>query len=248
MSDLIEEKNSNTELPDLEKITEKILKLFSLSQSPNEAEALAAFSKAQEMLTRHNLSMADLADSTPVEVEEQIIDESQRPSSWKGILLNAVSKANYCLAFKHKDRYSIKQIILGRPVNIQSARMEFEYLVQAVDRLAKEVEGGRTFKNAFKLGAAHRLDVRILEVIEKQKCEGMAGSKNSAAISAIVMRSLYEKMDAELKAYSEKLNLKTRFQKFTCSSIDGFAAGQSAGDKVSLNKQVGQHSQRYLPS
>ncbi len=33
MSDLIEEKNSNTELPDLEKITEKILKLFSLSQS-----------------------------------------------------------------------------------------------------------------------------------------------------------------------------------------------------------------------
>jgi hypothetical protein len=55
MSDLIEEKNSNTELPDLEKITEKILKLFSLSQSPNEAEALAAFSKAQEMLTRHNL-------------------------------------------------------------------------------------------------------------------------------------------------------------------------------------------------
>jgi hypothetical protein len=62
------------------------------------------------------------------------------------------------------------------------------------------------------------------------------------------MRSLYEKMDAELKAYSEKLNLKTRVQNFTCSSTDGFTAWQSAGDKVSLNKQVGQHSQRYLPS
>jgi hypothetical protein len=116
--------------------------------------------------------MADLADSTPVEVEEQIIDESQRPSSWKGILLNAVSKANYCLAFKHKDRYSIKQIMLGRPLHIQSARMQFDYLLQAVDRLAKQVEGDRTFKNAFKLGAAHRLNTRILEVIEKLSSRG----------------------------------------------------------------------------
>ncbi|WP_193200265.1 DUF2786 domain-containing protein [Nostoc sp. MG11] len=232
---------------DIEKIAEKIKKLFFLSQSPNESEALAAFSKAQELLTRHNLSMADLVDSTPQEVEEQIISESQRSSSWKGILLSAVSKANYCLCFNRKDRHGIQQIILGRPVNTQSARMQFEYLVQTIDRLAKQVDGDRTFKNAFKLGAAHRLYARILEVMEKQKREGMAASDNSAAISAIVMRSLYEKLDAELRAYSEKLNLTTRNQRATCRSTDGFIAGQSAGNKVSLNKQVAGQNQRYLP-
>jgi hypothetical protein len=61
------------------------------------------------------------------------------------------------------------------------------------------------------------------------------------------MRSLYEKLDAELKAYSEKLNLKSRNQRFSWSSQDGFTAGQMAGDKVSLNKQIGGQGQRYLP-
>jgi len=111
---------------DLEKVADKIKKLFALSQSPNEAEAMAAFSKAQELLTRHNLSMSDLADSQPEEVEEQIIDESKRPSSWKGALLGAVAKANYCMFFsRHGGREGVKQMMIGRPVNIQSARMQF---------------------------------------------------------------------------------------------------------------------------
>jgi hypothetical protein len=60
-------------------------------------------------------------------------------------LLNAVSKANYCLCFNRKTRHGIQQIILGRSVNTHSARMQFEYLVQAVDRLAKQLDGDRTF-------------------------------------------------------------------------------------------------------
>ncbi|WP_414565634.1 MULTISPECIES: DUF2786 domain-containing protein [unclassified Anabaena] len=241
------EKKATYDAQDIEKVADKIKKLLSLSQSPNESEAFAAFSKAQEMLTRHNLSMADLADSTPQEIEEQILNESQRQSSWKGILLNAVCKANYCFAYRVKQKNRIKQIIFGRPVNNESTRIQFEYLAETVDRLAKQVNGNRTFKNAFKLGAAHRLHARILSGIEKQKCEGVAASENSAAISAIVMRSLYEKLDAELKAYSKKLNLKSRNQRFSCSSEDGFIAGQMAGDKVSLNKQIGGQGQRYLP-
>ncbi|MEA5527301.1 DUF2786 domain-containing protein [Nodularia spumigena] len=232
---------------DIEKVADKIKKLLSLSQSPNESEAFAAFSKAQEMLTRHNLSMADLVDTTPEQIEEQVINESQRQSSWKGILLNAVCQSNYCFAYRLKQSAQIKQIIFGRSVNIQSARMQFDYLVQTVDRLAKQVDGDRTFKNAFKLGAAHRLHARILEGIEKQKREGVAATGNSQAISAIVMRSLYEKLEAELKAYSEKLNLKSRNQRSSCSSEDGFVAGQLAGDQVLLNQQTGEKGQRYLP-
>jgi hypothetical protein len=234
---------------DLEKVADKIKKLFALSQSPNEAEAMAAFTKAQELLTRHNLSMSDLADSAPEQLEEQIVDESQRPSSWKGTLLGAVSKANYCMSFTRHNSQGIKQMMLGRPVNIQSARMQFEYLVEAVERLAKLEVGDRTFKNSFRLGAAHRLYARIVEGIEKQKREGMAANGNSAPVTAIVMRSLYEKLESELKAYAkDKLNLKIRTQRPANNSREGYEAGQSAGDRVSLNKQVGGGSQRYLPS
>lgn len=55
---------------DMESIANKIKKLLALSQSPNEAEAIAASQKAQELLTRHNLSMADLADSSQEDVEQ----------------------------------------------------------------------------------------------------------------------------------------------------------------------------------
>ena len=54
-----------TQVLELEKIADKIRKLFALSQSSNEAEASAAAAKAQEMLTRHNLSIASLQDWTP---------------------------------------------------------------------------------------------------------------------------------------------------------------------------------------
>ena len=224
-----------------------VKKLFALSQSPNEAEAMQAFSKAQELLTRHNLSMSDLADSAPEQVEEQIIDESQRPSSWKGAILVAVSKANYCMSFNRHDSQGIKQMMLGRPVNIQSAKIQFEYLVEAVERLAKLENGDRTFKNSFRLGAAHRLHSRIIENMRKQKEEGMAASGNSAAVSAIVMRSLYQKLDAELQAYAkDKLNLKSRSHRPANNSREGYQAGHEAGDRVSLNKQVGGGNQRYL--
>ncbi|MBD6620169.1 DUF2786 domain-containing protein [Komarekiella sp. 'clone 1'] len=248
-------KSPSSEPPNLEKIGEKIKKLLALSQSPNEAEAISAFSKAQEILTRYNLSLADLADEAPQEVEEQIIDQSKRQSTWKGILLNAVASANYCLAFNRKSRNSTESIILGRKVNIQSAQMQFEYLVQAIERLATEEIGDacdrqslRAFKNAFKLGAAQRLQIRIIESIEQQKREGISACGDAAQVSAIVMRSLYERLEAELKAYTAtNLNLKFRNSRPCCNSADGFAAGQSAGNKISLNKQVGMEKQRYLP-
>ncbi|MCL6753140.1 DUF2786 domain-containing protein [Nostoc sp. CCCryo 231-06] len=58
-----------TQVLELEKIADKIRKLFALSQSPNEREASAAAAKAQEMLTRHNLSIASLQDWTPRPLE-----------------------------------------------------------------------------------------------------------------------------------------------------------------------------------
>lgn len=65
----------------MESIANKIKKLLALSQSPNEAEAIAASQKAQELLTRHNLSMADLADSSQEDVEQYEVS-SQRFLEW----------------------------------------------------------------------------------------------------------------------------------------------------------------------
>ncbi|WP_341531308.1 DUF2786 domain-containing protein (plasmid) [Nostoc sp. UHCC 0302] len=245
-----------TELSELEKVADKIKKLLALSQSPNEAEAMAAFAKAQEMLTRHNLSLADLGDSKAQQVQEEIVFEWQRLVSWKVILMAGVCQANYCFDFTRKNHHGLQLIILGRPINIASARIQFEYLMETIERLAKQTKGDacggqslRKFQNAFKLGAANRLAVRIIENSERQKREGIAATSESEQVTAIVVRSLYERLEAELKAYtSRNLKLKHGTLKPSWGSFDGFEAGQSAADSVSLHKQVPDNRQRYLPS
>lgn len=249
-SDITEEpklKFQPDELPDLEKISEKIKKLLALSESPNEAEAMAAFAKAQEMLTQYQLSVTDLADSCPEKVEEQMIEEFQKSTSWKEILFNAIAKANYCMLFNRRSYQNVKQMLLGRPSNIQSAKIQYEYLVGAIEQLASLEDSDRSFRNAFRLGAANRLYTRIEEVIERQKSEGITGNK---PVPGLIVRSLYEKLNAEVQAYA-KANLKMkkpRQSRAYCSSADGFFAGQEAGNKISLNKQLGSGKQKYLPS
>ncbi|MBN3948427.1 MAG: DUF2786 domain-containing protein [Nostoc sp. NMS7] len=219
-----------------------------MSQSPNEAEAIAAFSKAQELLTRHNLSVSDLADSTPEQVLEQTISQSSKRVYWQENLLHAVATANYCHCFIRKNGIDAKQVMLGRPVNIKSAKLQLEYLVEAVERLANGSNGDRAFKNAFRLGASQRLSSRITEGFKKQKEEGISANDQQESVSAIVVRSLIEKLDAENKAYADNLKIKKRNTRPSCSSSEGYQAGQSAGDRVSLNKQIGGGNQRYLPS
>ncbi|MEH1923239.1 DUF2786 domain-containing protein [Nostoc sp.] len=190
-----------TQVLELEKIADKIRKLFALSQSPNEAEASAAAAKAQEMLTRYNLSIASLQDWTPQPLEEEVIRQFKRMTSWKFILLSGVCWGNYCCAIARHYHSGSKMIILGRKVNIVSTRIQFEYLEQTIERLAKQAVGDRAFRNAFKLGAANRLVNRILENREQQKNGGIAGTAESVAVPAIIVQALYEKLESELEAY-----------------------------------------------
>jgi hypothetical protein len=144
--------------------------------------------------------------------------------------------------------YTVKQMMLGRASNILSAKIQLEYLVGAVDRLASLEDGDRAYKNAFRLGCASRIATRILENMEKQKSQGIAASGDGNPISAIIVRSLHEKLEAEVDAYAKaNLNIKNRTSRPSCSSYSGYFSGMAAGDGVSLNKQVRGESGRYLP-
>ncbi|MHC5862132.1 DUF2786 domain-containing protein [Nostoc sp.] len=235
-----------TQVLELEKIADKIRKLFALSQSPNEAEASAAAAKAQEMLTRYNLSIASLQDWTPQPLEEEVIRQFKRMTSWKFILLSGVCWGNYCCAITRHYHSGSKMIILGRKVNIVSTRIQFEYLEQTIERLAKQAVGDRAFRNAFKLGAANRLVNRILENREQQKNGGIAGTAESVAVPAIIVQALYEKLESELEAYLNNVKVK-QMALPSCGSKDGYFSGISAADSVSLNRQVNSSQQHYLP-
>jgi Protein of unknown function (DUF2786) len=235
---------------DMESIANKIKKLLALSQSPNEAEAIAASKKAQELLTRHNLSMADLADSSQEDVEEYELSSQLKGDRWRESLIDGVADANFCEFLTRTTRgKGSTYILIGRPSNCKVAALQYEYLCKTVERLANEAineTGEKGFRNAFRVGCARRIQVRLREAIKEQCSQGVVS--NDGNISAIVMRSLFEQRQAEIKQYiSSELGRVRYVNKSTSiSSSSGYAAGDRAGQSVSLNKQVSCSSQRYL--
>lgn len=240
-----------TPVVDIESIANKIKKLLALSQSPNEAEAIAASRKAQELLTRHNLSMADLADSSQEDVDQYEVSSQQKSDRWRESLIDGVADANFCEFLTRTTRGNgSTYLLIGRPSNCKVAALQYEYLCKTVERLASEAvneTGEKGFRNAFRVGCAQRIRQRLKETIKEQCSQGVVS--NDGNISAIVMRSLFERRQAEIKQYiSTELGRVRYVNKSTSiSSSSGYAAGDRAGRQVSLNKQVGAGgNQKYL--
>lgn len=240
---------SPTPVVDMESIANKIKKLLALSQSPNEAEAIAASQKAQELLTRYNLSMADLADSSQENVEQHEVSTQQKSDRWRESLIDGVAHANFCKFLTRTTRgKGSTYLLIGRPSNCKVATLQYEYLCKTVERLANTAineTGEKGFRNAFRVGCAQRIRQRLKETVREQCSQGVVS--NDGNISAIVMRSLFERRQAEIKQYiSTELGRVRYVNKSTSiSSSSGYAAGDRAGQSVSLNKQVGA-GQKYL--
>lgn len=239
---------------DMESIANKIKKLLALSQSPNEAEAIAASRKAQELLTQYNLSMADIADPQSIdeEVEQQTLFHLDSKREWVITLLDGVARANFCTIIMATGRgYGTDYKLVGRPSNIAVASLMYNYLSETVERLtrtAPNTSGERGFKNSFRLGCANRIYFRLLETI-KEQCEQGIVSDNGVNCSAIAVTSLYEQRKAEVQVYKQNTYGKIPTHKYrnSVSSHEGYAAGDRAGRQVSLNKQVGAGgNQKYL--
>lgn len=239
-----------TNQPSTEKIINQIKKLLALAESANENEASVAAAKAQEMMMRYNLTLSSIGESSEedISISETTLDEWGRHISWRSILITGVSRSNYCDAIlvTAKGMQAVK--LIGRSTNASIATSMYEYLAKTIDRLALQADGNRGYKNSFRLGCASRIAQRLLDQMEAQRKDGVAGTSTTDGVSAIVVKAMTDKLLAEVKDYMRSNYPRMRSaNRATVSSSDGFAAGKAAGDRVSLNKQVGGSGQRYLP-
>lgn len=79
-------------------MAEKVRKLLALADSPDEAEAQAALLKARELMTRYELSHADIDNAPPPAVVDEStgLDFSARRDPWLNSLA-AVIGENFCV-------------------------------------------------------------------------------------------------------------------------------------------------------
>lgn len=172
---------------DIDRVVERIKKLLALTASQNPNEAALAASKAQELLFRHNLSMAMVEAATEGGNAAYVADrfDSGGWMHWRRRLLAAVARNNFCRGVSYQGTREVG--IVGEPHNVTVVKHLYAFLVRDIMRLADlGVKGERTldeeeqraWKRSFYLGAVRIVAQRMAE----QRQRDIAADEQSAAL------------------------------------------------------------------
>lgn len=155
----------------------KVRKLFELSKSSNENEAALAAAKARELLSLHNLSMADLPAKeyeSSLEIIETSVETGRLLRNWvKGLVIH-VAGSFQCAHIVRRRRGAIPLLsFIGTPADAEVAAYTFQFLYQelsaladnAVPRLRKENPcwSANALRYAYLDGAVRRMGERLQE-------------------------------------------------------------------------------------
>lgn len=248
-------------MPDINKVLDRVRKLLALSEhTTSEAEAAEAASRATKLMDEYQLSEALVRLDEPNRPAEPILqNEKLEPDAktntkrvaWKETIASAVARDLGVKMYywtSHKDgRNRTKIHGMGRESAVQTWRYTCQYLWRAVDDLAVEAwDGGqdaaaqasaRAWKNAFRVGCASRLAVRISE--KRSEAETLRAEAKKAAVGDrhdLALAVVEKDRDAVDQEYAEM----SKTWKGTLSSVgqvsssNGYQAGKRAGDQVSL--------------
>lgn len=187
-------------MADLNRVSALIFKLLALSKDAGatEAEASLAAEKAQELMTEHNLSMANIEASGGKSGEEgqRTKDEMEHRQvyKWQRTLMASLAELNFCYCkelfdyHRHTNSFKGYQLI-GRAANVASTRIMFDYLLQTINRLAKEEvknpsEYFTRYAHSFKEGCADRIVERLQQRRATEVAEQEAKRKEEAVRAA----------------------------------------------------------------
>ena len=229
----------------LRKVTSLLAKAESTS-FPDEAEALTA--KAQELMTRHAISRAQLdarrGDAPRAGGRRVAIDDPYAGARY--LLLAAVADANRCRAVWTKQwGFST---VFGDEGDLDAVELLFtSLLVQATRAMVAEPRrrsttagGTRSFRQSFLVAFAHRIGERLARAAEAVTADAAASST-----------ALVPLLDARREAADEALRRaypETRATRLTARNAAGWHAGTLAADRaqLDLHRPVARGARRAL--
>lgn len=222
-----------------EKILEVIKKCLALSTSSNEHEAAAAAAKAQELLFKHNLSMAqveDIQEVSAVGESHENYHVSKNEGFWIRDLAFAVAKFNFCEAMVGSRHGHNWITFIGEKHNMEVTSEIFKWLAGQLSPLAREAwkvynasngyERKGAFRRGFFEGAVSTIRHRLFE-------QWMTLQRQDEKSTALVVIK-----GKEVSEYVENRFPHAKAAKDTfLSGCDGHRAGREAGERVSLTSQ-----------
>jgi hypothetical protein len=222
--------------PTRERIAERVRRLLALSKSPNEHEAAAAAQKAQELLLKHDLSMAEVDVAEAPEVVEGST-KLANGAGWRITLLFRVAEAYGC-EMTYSTGTGGRCQLYGRAHAIEVVLHVNEYLARTIERLAEEAARNisfwdtgesRKWRTRFRYGAVRTVTTRLKE------------SRRTLAQESAQTQALVLVNDKAVKEFFQRLYPPGTLGRSSLGSDmggHGYRAGREAGHGIALNDAV----------
>jgi hypothetical protein len=216
-----------------ESLLDTIRRLLALSESPNEHEAARAAAKAAELMSQHNIELAQL--ETPPEhdwFEEDAGEERQRVTAEQPIIAN-ILKAHFFVVpiFLRRERsYGSWVTVLslfGERHNVAVARYVGSYLRDTFRRLAKQARIQTKGRRSYFLGLAQTVGAKL--EAQRQKSVQVPGGERALVVLEADTKKAFDERYPDI----EKLQSRASFDD------DSFIRGLRDGEQISINPAIG---------
>lgn len=206
-----------------EAIIKKIENLLALAgNNPNEHEAISAALKAQELMAKYNVEVADVEQSEFSEsiilATYEIIEDIRYASKWKYALSEILSR-NFCC--KTYDIYPNSIVFYGYEKDAKIAREVFKYLYSNGNRLAEQYCGECQVKNEDKEGIMYAYLCGFCEGIEE------ALDKQCTALMLVIPKQIEDSFEE----YSKDFKCFTNILMMT-DDEDAYQTGKKEGKSI----------------
>lgn len=233
-------------------ILKRIKALLAMSRgNANENEAAVAAQKVQQLLTDYNLSLSDVENSTSGKVieDDDLMTSSSNP--WRRSLGTAIARLYFCDYYwshvyvaapqrKRPYKRGDKHHFIGLPHNVVVVKEMFVYLVDTIERLAKESRKAKkertAYENAFRFGCSKRIEARIWQRYNEATAPP-AGLLVKSNVPALYKGLAAEVNDFMAKNHTDLITIDKYAGRI--ASVEGVIDGNKAGDSVSLDSQLG---------
>lgn len=216
-----------------EDVLELIRKCLALSKSSNEHEAARAAEKAQELLFKYNLTMAEVQTEAKAKPSDRIIRNEhmfhprKNEGRWQIELAAHIARYNFCQILY----YSNLILFIGEQVNTEVCRELFNWLTIQLQQLAFQavrnysgLERRPVFKRGFYQGAVYIVARRLQEQWDILR-------QQSVKSTALVVRN-DEAVQEYIDIHFPKVRKSSSHN--ISSSVDGTHAGIEAGHQVDI--------------
>jgi len=229
------------ELKDIKTVITALL-AKTVARGATEEEASSAAAKAQELLSKHRLSMAEIASETDTQepLDSSVVEEYQGHITihWQRILINGIAKLNTCECIRMYRPSRI--VIFGKESDREFVMYMYNMLKYQINDLARRNARGMGVKGANSY--RHGMTVTVLNRLAEQETDIRRSASSHALMilgkdKELVRRAYLQSIGrgaSPIKGFNRRIN------------ADAYQAGVRDGHNVQFNRGLGGSAARKM--